>query len=439
VEREFHTRDGLILDAAGRLRVFHGANVSGRAKAPPFLPLADPAQLDPFPAWGWNLVRLLLQWEAAEPEQGKYDDAYLDQVIDLARACAARGLHTIIDFHQDLYARQYGGDGAPAWALPPVPGGPRYTGRKWFLNYLRCEDLVRAEERFWRNEDGLQDRYHGMLAHVARRFAGVPGVLGYDPINEPMGRPRDLRRRFERDTLALFYRRAIAAVRQGDPGRLVFIEPSPLAGLGFRSRLPPLRESEVVYAPHLYDPIAIATGRFRPALATHGRTARRHAAAARRMGAPLLIGEFGVLNGHAGGRALLESQVSHLDARFLSWAAWHYNPSDVDWNDEDASLVDADGREREFMAPLVRPYAPAVAGRLTWCRYDPRATRFNLRYVPQAGCGEPTEVVIPARCFRAGASIAVEGAGWRRDGVGGERLFIDPDSSAPEVRVTVSG
>ena len=156
-------------------------------------------------------------------------------------------------------------------------------------------------------------------------------------------------------------------------------------------------------------------------------------------GDPLLIGEFGVLNGHAGGRALLESQVSHLDARFLSWAAWHYNPSDVDWNDEDASVVTPDGREREFMAPLVRPYAPAVAGRLTFCRYDPRATRFNLRYVPAAACGEPTEVVIPARCFRAGASITVEGAAWRRDAASGERFFIDPDSPAPEVRVTVSG
>jgi len=440
VEREFRTKDGFILDADGRVRIFHGANVSGRAKAPPFLPLEDESLLDPLRAWGWNLVRLVLQWEAAEPEPGKYDDAYLDDMIVLAQAAHARGLHVIVDLHQDLFSRHYGGDGAPAWALPPRPGRARFAGRSWFANYFFSGGVIGALDRFWRNADGIQDRYHDMLTHLGRRFAGVPGVLGYDLFNEPMGRPRDvLSGRFEREALALFYRRAIASVRQGDPARLVVIEPGPLAGLGTPCRLPALRENELVYGPHLYDPVAILTRKFRGPIGAHAWTAARHAATARRLGMPVLIGEFGVLNAHAGGRAMIEAQARHFDSRFFSWAAWHYNPSEVDWNDEDASLVTADGRERDFLAPLVRPYARAIAGRPTFCRFDPAAHRFNFRYVPDSACKAPTEIVIPHRSFRAGASIVVEGAGWRRDGVTGEVLFIDPDSSAREVRVTVSG
>ena len=438
--REFRTKDGFILDEHGRVRIFHGANVSGRAKVPPFLPLEDASLLDPLRRWGWNLVRLVLAWEAAEPEPGKYDDAWLDRMVDLALACHARGLHVIVDLHQDLFSRQYGGDGAPGWALPPEPGRARFTGRRWFANYFFSEPVIEALDRFWRNADGIQDRYHDMLTHVARRFSHVPGVLGYDPWNEPVGRPRDtLRGRFERETLALFYRRAIAAVRQGDAERLVVIECEPLAGLGHRCFLPALRENELVFGPHLYDAVAIATGKYRGPLSAHPLTAARHAATGRRLSMPVLIGEFGVLNGHGGGRAMIESQVRDFDARFFSWAAWHYHPGAVDWNDEDASLVTADGRERDFLAPLTRPWARAIAGRPTFCRFDPAAHRFNFRYVPDPACTAPTEIVIPHRAFHAGASIVVEGAAWHGDSVTGETLLVDPDSTAREVRVTVSG
>lgn len=440
MEREFRTKDGWIVDAQGRVRIFHGANVSGRAKSPPFLPLDDETLLDPLRAWGWNLVRLVLQWEAAEPEPGKFDDAYLDRMIALVRGCHARGLHVIVDLHQDLFSRHYGGDGAPGWALPPEPGAARFAGRQWFANYFFSDAVIGALDRFWRNADGIQDRYHEMLTHVGRRFGTVPGVLGYDLFNEPAGRPRDmLRGRFERETLALFYRRAIAAVRQGDASRLVLIAPSPLAGLGHPCRLPALRENELVYAPHLYDAVAILTGKHRGPISTGPLTAARHAATGRRLAAPVLIGEFGVLHGHAGGRAMIEAQVRDFDARFFSWAAWHYNPTDVDWNDEDASLVTADGRERDFLAPLIRPYARAIAGRPVFCRFDSVAHRFNFRYAPDSTCEAPTEILIPHRSFHAGASIVVEGAAWHRDSVTGEMLIVDPDTRAREVRVTVSG
>ena len=177
-----------------------------------------------------------------------YDDAYLTKLMELARACHTRGLFTIIDIHQDLFARHYGGDGAPAWTLPSNPGKARYSSHGWFANYFFSGDLIRALHRFWSNGDGIQNHYHAMLNHVAHQFASVPGVIGYDLMNEPMGRPLSvLFGWFERKTLATFYRRAIAAVRRADPERLIIIEPEPLVGFGHPCFLPDLEEKDLVF------------------------------------------------------------------------------------------------------------------------------------------------------------------------------------------------
>lgn len=437
---EFSVRDGHIVDRHGRVRIFHGINVSGRARFPPFLPLEDVEDLDVLARWGWNLVRLVAQWEAIEPEPRRYDDVYLDTLIRIARACEARGLHVIVDLHQDLFARHYGGDGAPPWALPKDPGGPRFTGRAWFANYFFCGDLIRAQQRFWRDAGGLQALYCDMLSHLARRFADVPGLLGYDLMNEPMGPPVSvLLGTFERKTLAAFYRKAIAAVRKADPERLVFIEPEPLAALGHPCFLPRFEEPGVVFAPHLYDPVAILTRGFRGPISTAPFAMGRMAAKAARLGAPVLIGEFGVVYGHAGGRAMVASQVERFDERFFSWAAWHYNPDTMSWGDDVESVVTPEGKEREFLEPLIRPYARAVAGRPYALDWDARARRFNFEYVPDPACAAPTEIVIPFRCFGAGAAIVVEGARWKPETVHREILFIEPRTDAPTVRVTVAG
>ena len=87
-------------------------------------------------------MRLLVSWSRVEPEPGRYDDAYLDQVRAAVRLFARHGVCSIVDFHQDawgptLAARPgeacaagqepaFGWDGAPGWAT--LDGGaPRCT------------------------------------------------------------------------------------------------------------------------------------------------------------------------------------------------------------------------------------------------------------------------------------------------------------------------
>jgi len=87
---------------------------------------------------------------------------------------------------------------------------------------------------------------------------------------------------------------------------------------------------------------------------------------------------------------------------------WHYNPTELDWNDEGASIVAPDGSDRPWTSALVRPYPRAIAG--DPIRWDSSPWQLTYRPVGDA----PTEIVIPARC--GGYRVRVDGAESRELG-----------------------
>jgi endoglycosylceramidase len=420
-----------IRDRNGRVRIFRGANVSGRSKLPPFLPFDDPSHLDRLVDWGFNIVRLLVIWEALEPERGALDQAYLQRYLDLVDACGARGLHVLVDFHQDLFSRELGGDGAPAWAV--TEPGRKASGRTWFYDYFLNRGVRHSQAAFWADRDGIRTAFMQTVRKVMQRCRDRPAVIGYDLWNEPMSSLRQVATgRFERRALADFHRACIALRDEIDPHRLLFIEPTPLVAFGVPSFLPALRGRGLVFAPHVYDATAIVTGRYRrkvstflPALTTIRKTADR-------LGMPVLIGEFGALNGHADAEAMIEDQCRLLDKRFVSWTVWHYNPTDVDWHDEDASIVDPQGRDRSFTGRLVRPYPRAIAG--TPVRWSSKRERpWTLEFRPD---GEgTTEIVVPPRWRNGRIEPRVEGAAHEWDDEG--RLLVVQPSRADRVEVAL--
>ncbi len=431
-------------DAQGRVRLFHGVNVSGRAKMPPFLAFdPEPRHLDPLARWGFNLARLVLVWEGVEPVRGRIDENYLDRAVALGRALAARGLHLIVDLHQDIFSRAYGGSGAPSWALPPVdrdaPGWLR--GKRWFFCYFLAPGVIAAERDFWRNARGIQDRFLAALARVAERFREVPGVIGYDVLNEPMGPPSSVfSGRFEREVLPEFQARAVTAVRGGDPERIVFVQPAPLL-LGQRVRLGAVPGAAIGFAPHIYDLLSIGSGRYLGwKRSTFGPTARAIARFSEERGWPAVIGEFGALNHVKDAPRMLEDQCRALDRHWLSWAAWSYDPVGPDWNDEGASLVDVGGTERPWLDPLVRPYPRAIAGTPISSRFDREARRYELRYTPGgAGIAEhaATEVFVPrARLWSDSFRVDAAGAEHTWDDVA-QVLALRAQPGAAEVRVAI--
>lgn len=235
-------------DAQGRHVILRGVNLGGDCKLPAgsekatHMPtdFADhrdvsfvgrPAPLDELDAhlarlvhWGFNSLRLLTSWEAVEHTgPGLYDEAYLDYLTEVCARAGRHGLRVFIDFHQDVWSRMSGGDGAPGWTweaagldftrfhiadaalvmqynYDPAMGGrqPSYPTMSWPSNYAAPANgiiwtMFFAGETFAPTarvgdeniQTYLQRHYFGAVRAVAERVADMDHVIGFDTLNEP--------------------------------------------------------------------------------------------------------------------------------------------------------------------------------------------------------------------------------------------------------------
>lgn len=402
-----------LRDAQGRALLLRGMNLSADAKTPPYLPIPDERHLQRLAEWGMNCIRLVLVWEAIEPRRGEYNHAYLDKMVELAQTAWDCGMYTIVDMHQDLFSRELGGSGAPAWAHPPV-NRPLKLGRFWFSSYVINGDVAYAFKRFWDNADFIRDSFVRVWEEVARRFANVEGVIGYDLFNEPATRffPDLILGRFDQETLPEFYCEVAGAIRAIDPYRLILVEPSTLVVMGLPSLLSSRRGQTtlhtikgLVYSPHIYDGLSVLMGRFYGATARLRYMLDLHFNTAAHLRAGCIIGEFGVLNHLRGAHTLYATKLELFDRSMVNWIAWNYMVGNVNWNDEDISVVYPDGRERVHVDVLVRPYPRATAGTPLGMSFDPRSHTFVFTYAVNAAITAPTEIYLPRRHYRNGFDL----------------------------------
>jgi hypothetical protein len=235
-------------DRAGRHTILRGVNLGGDCKVPfapdghSYLPtdfadhrivsfIGRPAPLDEIDGhlariahWGFNCLRLLTTWEAVEhAAPGQYDEAYLDYFAAVCRRAAAHGLHVFIDFHQDVWSRMSGGDGAPGWsfaaagldfttfhaadaahvmqakydhraggrqaAYPVMSWGGNYrmpaNGIMWTLFFAGADFAPGAQVNGVNIQHWLQNHYLGAMRAVAERVVDIDMVIGFDTLNEP--------------------------------------------------------------------------------------------------------------------------------------------------------------------------------------------------------------------------------------------------------------
>lgn len=382
------TSAGTLRDALGRRVILRGANLSGRHKTPPFRSVTDAASLDRWPAQGWNVLRLVVPWEAVQPARDTIDHVYLEHLVWLARAAGQRGVHVVLDLHQDLYARALGGSGAPAWSMLPedVPGEPPAPDRYWFLRYATSEAVRRSLARLWTNADGIQAALLDAVAALARALGPEPAVLGIEPWNEPFpgDRPFDT---FEADDLAPYYQRVIGRARAHAPHWLAFVEGTVLASeQGTALELPGV--DGLVYSPHFYDKVVMTSRQFDGELRELHAAFATFARDAARLQAPWLLGEFGVSRQTVGREAYLEAHRDALRAAGASATAWHYSPDGHDdWNEEDMALDDA------LLRALAEPYPSAIHGDDVACRREGDTVELTWR---ARGPEHPSEVRTPA-------------------------------------------
>jgi hypothetical protein len=176
--------------------------------------------------WGFNCLRLLTTWEAVEhfgPKQ--YDIAYLDYFTSIVELAGKFGFYVFIDFHQDVWSRMTGGDGAPAWTLEKIGidiskisesdsalvmqskydysrTGIRqeenYPTMSWSQNYRYPANAIMWTLFFAGRDfapkfnicgqnvqDFLQSHYLGCIQEIAHRIKDFDHALGFDSLNEP--------------------------------------------------------------------------------------------------------------------------------------------------------------------------------------------------------------------------------------------------------------
>ncbi len=237
-----------FVDSHGRHVILRGVNLGGDCKVPwpnggTQYPsdFADHREVSfvgrPFPIeeadehlgrlahWGFNCLRLLTTWEAVEHAgPGKHDQDYLDYFTEVAARAGKHGLYLFVDFHQDVWSRMTGGDGAPGWTFDAVgldftkfhaAGAahvmqrvydygsdvrrqPQYPQMSWGSNYRLPGNAI-MWTLFWCGAlftpdhcvDGeniqhyLQRHYLGSMEAIAARVRDMPHVLGFDTLNEP--------------------------------------------------------------------------------------------------------------------------------------------------------------------------------------------------------------------------------------------------------------
>jgi endoglycosylceramidase len=437
-ERTALTVDGTrIVDGHGRTVHLRGVNAGGRSKFAPYAPF-DFAADEPegyrtalaeyvgvAGTWGINVLRVPFSWQALEPIEGQIDEAYLSRLDALIDAAWQNGMWTILDFHQDLYAEPFCGDGFPSWTLTQ-PGPPRHDCADWHTLYDSSE-VQAAFDAFWSDSSGVRTKFVAMWQRMIERYRDHPGVIGYEPINEPH-QGTAAASEWARTTLTSFYSEMAALIGAADPGALVFIDTTALDGVRGSTSLEKPAGQNLVLAPHSYDPLALFGDEVSPDVEPRLAPWAELGAA---WNMPVLIGEMGIRAAHPDAAVHLRRHLDALEALGMHGTWWEYSRSADIWNHEELSLVAADGSETAMVAELARPFLGALGGALGSASYDPDLRRLTVRYQPDPDA--PTLISTSNRRFEDEYRIVGRGVCFGR----GEGGFLVRPTGNGEVEVGV--
>jgi len=266
---------GHFITPDGRTKVFHGVNiVEKRFPWYPAIDKFDPMSslveqdMDDLASWGFNVVRLGVMWPGVEPAQGKYNTTYLGIMHKIVDDLYAKGIYTIIDFHQDAFSELWCGEGVPTWLIGLMAkdishscsgiageiakligqcfpfksfnistddsGVPEEAGclARTFDWYSRTPEVNSAWDIFYKSPS-IQALYQKMWKVVASEFSNSAGVIGYDLINEPLNADfyHDVEKikpgLVDRDALQPMYTDVFKVIQREDPNAIAFYEPTP--------------------------------------------------------------------------------------------------------------------------------------------------------------------------------------------------------------------
>jgi endoglycosylceramidase len=340
--RPLSVSDQRIVDDRGRQVLLRGANVNALGEyaqadpaTAPTAPLTD-QDWDDMAANGFSVVRLVMSWSRLEPERGRIDQDYVDEVRAAVEAANDRGIYVVLDVHQDAWGMasatppgtecppgtepSIGWDGAPVWAT--ITDGAT-TCRSPGSQREAAPAVQAAFAHFYANTDGIADRLTQVWAELAAEFTAVPGVAGYDLINEPNAvQPRDQ----NQVAYSQWVQRTIEAIRAAEqraadagPGpKPVFAEPLQLYPLPGNALLPQyVHDPNLVFAPHNYAESITD-------ILTVEQTFAIDQQGADELDAALWIGEYGFWDTSPATLEVATRYAAEEDRRVLGGAWWQW-------------------------------------------------------------------------------------------------------------------
>jgi endoglycosylceramidase len=430
--------DGTLLrDGLGRVVFLRGVDAGGRSKFSPYVPFdytaagydaALAAYMDRAASWGIDAMRVPFTWAALEPVQGQQDTDWLARYQALLDAAWARGIWTVVDFHQDVYSESFCGDGFPSWTIADAPA-PHHDCPSWQLEYFSDKAVQAAFDAFWASGSAVQSQYLAAWDSMIARFANEAGVLGFEPINEPAAGTAD-QNTFEATTLTDFYSRVVPHMRALAPSSLVFVDAPGLDSVGATTAMTRPQGDGLVFAPHYY-PISNAN----PSIVLPG--IQQWASVGAAWNVPVFLGEFGFSDQSDLALDFMIAHFAALDALGMSGTEWEYSVASESWNSETDGVVAADGTEYPVAGALVRPFARAVAGDAVTQSWDPATGTFTLSYAPSPSAGtQITEIQLPPRAYPTGYVVQLTSGCYDATSAPG-RLLVQPDPGATSIALSV--
>ncbi|MCJ8008223.1 cellulase family glycosylhydrolase [Lederbergia wuyishanensis] len=432
-----------FVDKSRRQVLLHGVNMVCKDKTKNYIGSWTEEDFQKLHSWGMNVIRLGVIWDGIEPEPGVYDDQYVEKLRCLIQMANQYDLHIFLDMHQDLFSSEFA-DGAPAWATITDGElfEPGHIWSDAYLFNSAVQNAFDHFWNNTPGPDGIgiQDHFINAWGYLVEKLHTEPNIIGYDLMNEPFigsgvqkvnelmfttyaniyserygevdieqlfldwSNPNnkhdylslledvdsfkrvidssvEVLQSFEKNQLSKLYCNVAKAIRTTDKNGILFLETNYFSNLGVSSAILSLENEQAqAYAPHAYD---LVTDTELAHTANDRRLEfifERHEETRKRLGIPMLIGEWGAFyetdnTGHVSLhiQRLLEKHLS-------SDTYWSYTPN------MDKSL--------SFLG-VCRGYPIAVAGRILQYRYEHSLQTFQMKWDESTNIAKPSIIYLP--------------------------------------------